>query len=267
MVQLDRPLRTLTLPGLLSVECADLVGAGDDERIGGVSGDCVRLLPSEVWEVRREIGMWSDFPSSYSYAVVSVVLSVEMVKMGDFLKWVIANSPRYGLVIDVATRDHVFVLFRLVLKAILREAVLGVKGKGLKMKSKTMNLECPNLVQAMMWLASQLIILYGQANGKLFAINMLKQCLFTVASGLMLFASEENMDESPGVKQVAGNVDVDVNGIKNAKVGPPKMGTESDERAIFLSQVAAAVAALHERSLLEEKIKSLRLMPLPRYQQ
>lgn len=268
MVELDRLHRTLTLPGLLSVECANFVGVGDDGRIGGASRECVRLLPSELWEFRREIGLWNDFPSSYSYAVLRVVLCAEMVKEGDFLKWVIANSPWYGVVIDVAMRDHIFVLFRLVLKAIVREAISwDVKGKGLEMNSKTMSLECPNLVQAMMWLASQISVLYGEANGKFFAINMLKQCLFNVASGLVLFALEENVSVSPASKQVSGNVDADVNNIRNAKLEPPQMGTEYDERAIFVSQVAAAVAALHERSLLEQKIKSLRLsQPIPRYQ-
>lgn len=268
MVQLDRPRRTFTLPELLSVECADLVGIvdGDDGRNGAVSGECVRLLPSEVWGVRREIGLWNDFPSSYSDALLPVVLSVEMVKEGDFLKWMIANSPWHGVVIDVAMRDHIFLLFRLVLKAIVREAVQDVKGKVLKMNSKNMNLECPNLVQTMMWLASQLSILYGEANGKLFAINLLKQWLFIVASGLMLFVSEENVNESPSLKLVAGNVDGDVKDIKNVKAQPSQMGTDNDETAIFVSQVAAAVAALHERSLLEEKIKFLRSQPLPRYQ-
>lgn len=264
-MELNRPYRTLTLPRFLSVECANFVGAGDDGRIEGVSRE--GLLPSELWQVRREIGLWNDFPSFYSYAVLQVVLGAEMVKEGEFLKWVISNSPLYGLVIDVAMRDHIFVLFKLVLKTIMREAVsLDVKGRGSDMNSKPMRLDCPNLVQAMMWLTSQFTVLYGDDNGKFFAINMLKQYLFNVASGLLSFLLEGNVCESAALVHVCGKLDAGVNDIENAKLEPPHLGTEFNERAIFVSQVAAAVAALHERSLLEEKIKNLQLsQPLPRY--
>ncbi|KAI8000006.1 hypothetical protein LOK49_LG09G00490 [Camellia lanceoleosa] len=40
----------------------------------------------------------------------------------DFLRWLIVNSPRYDVVIDVPMRDHIVLLFQLCLKAIMREA-------------------------------------------------------------------------------------------------------------------------------------------------
>ncbi|KAF9605036.1 hypothetical protein IFM89_013538 [Coptis chinensis] len=56
---------------------------------------------------------------------------------------------------------------------------------------RSLSFNCPVLVEAMNWLASQLSVLYGEANGKFFAINMLKHCVLNDASSVLLFSSEK----------------------------------------------------------------------------
>ncbi|KAJ6697305.1 hypothetical protein OIU85_003654 [Salix viminalis] len=101
------------------------------------------------------------------------------------------------------------------------------------------SLKCPILVQVLMWIASQLSILYGEVNAKCFAIHVLKLCLLEAANEVVVFLLDSCLKEMD----------------------------EGDDRVIFVTQVAAAVAALHERSILEAKIKLLRVpQQLPRYQ-
>ncbi|KAJ4898546.1 U11/U12 small nuclear ribonucleoprotein 48 kDa protein [Raphanus sativus] len=115
----------------------------------------------------------------------------------------------------------------------------------LRWRSRTF--ECPVLVRVLSWLASQLAVLYGEGNGKFFALDMFKHCFEASASQIMLFRSPEDANFS--------NEDV-------------KSGKALDTaQVISLSSVEAAVAALYDRSKLEGKIRAIRYaQPLTRYQ-
>ncbi|KAJ6296654.1 hypothetical protein OIU78_022389 [Salix suchowensis] len=133
--------------------------------------------------------------------------------------------------------------------AIRKEALSSVSSE-MNVKS----LKCPILVQVLMWIGSQLSILYGEVNAKCFAIHVLKQCLLEAANEVVVSLLDSCLKES------LKDLDAYENEIKDSKL-------EGDDRVIFVTQVAAAVAALHERSILEAKIKLLRVpQQLPRYQ-
>lgn len=219
--------KTLTIPGFLSAECARA-------EIEGLGKQCLfRILPSELLAIRGESEAWSDYPSAYSHIVLRALSSgTRMVRERDLMNWVFASSPRYGVVIDAAMTDHIFSLFRLCLKAIVREA-LSLDGD--------QNNGCPVLVQALIWFASQLSILYGETNGKLFAIDMLKQCISEAAArGLMMTESPPTLIEEGSHSQ---------NELNRTVTG----------EVISVSQVVAAVAALHERAFFEEKTRGFRV--------
>ncbi|XP_057962841.1 U11/U12 small nuclear ribonucleoprotein 48 kDa protein [Malania oleifera] len=249
--------RTFTLPGVLSVECANFIGNGGGE-LKGIGMDSLRFLPSELWTVRGEIELWSDYPNIYSYGVLQAILCSLIVKESDLLRWVVSNSPRYGIVIDAPMSDHIFLLFRLCLKAVVREAIgfaglfsRELNGQDVELNVKTMSFKCPILFEVLTWLAAQLSVLYGEMNAKIFSVNLLKQCLLKAMLHLLLFSSEQRVTDD--------NVKPEGSHEKQAGCEQGRiMGKTIDCRNIFVSQIAAAVAALHERSLLEEKIKWLR---------
>uniref|UniRef100_A0A6N2KIK9 CHHC U11-48K-type domain-containing protein n=1 Tax=Salix viminalis TaxID=40686 RepID=A0A6N2KIK9_SALVM len=262
---LDSSKRMFALPGVLLIECVNFGVSGEREQ-EGFDKNGFRVLPSDLWAIRREIEGWIDYPSVYSYSVFCLILRLDLIKRSDLRRWIIANSPRYGVVIDVYMRDHICVIFRLCLKAIRREALSSVSSE-MNVKS----LKCPILVQVLMWMASQLSILYGEVNAKCFAIHVLKLCLLEAANEVVVFLLDSCLKES------LKDLDAYENEIKDSKLGETPEGSreckiikavdEGDDRVIFVTQVAAAVAALHERSILEAKIKLLRVpQQLPRYQ-
>lgn len=269
--------RTFSLPAVLSVQCANFVSKGDVET-KSFERERRKILPSELWAIRAEVEAWNEYPTGYSYRVLCAILGLDLTKEHGLARWVIANSPKYGVVIDAAMRDHMFLLCRLCLKAILKEAMSFVDNRNLEMISGSRNFSCPILVQVLMWLTSQLSVLYGEVSGKLFAISILKQCILEAASSLLIFPLEQKMTESPALKEVPQSSDVNSNDIKDLEVQkPPKKITSGEQNSIveesvtsgviLVSQVAAAIAALHERSLLEEKIEGLRFdRPLNNYQ-
>lgn len=209
----------------------------------------VRILPSEFWALRCEVESWRDYPLSYSYAVLQVVSSLNQVKEDVLKRWVISNSPQFGILIDAAMRDHIYLLLKLCLKAIGREALSCLKlllSKDGLLDVKCPSFECPGLVGSLTWLASQLSVLYGETNGKFFTIGMLKELLIQAGSSLLSIRLGEKKDEEDGCGNAIGF------GVssKGCKYG--------ESNSIFISQVAAAVAALHERSVLEGRINALR---------
>ncbi|KAF8058284.1 hypothetical protein N665_1248s0005 [Sinapis alba] len=246
--ELDGKTRRFTLPSvLLSVECSELVGSSVLEKSLG-------LLPSDVCAIKSEIGGWRDYPSSYSFSVLSSILGSEAVEMSELRTWILVNSTRYGVIIDTYMRDHVFLLFRLSMKAVVKEAsgfMLESDANAVGEKScKSRTFQCPVLFRVLSWLASQLGILYGEGNGKFFALDMLKQCIEVSASRIMLFRSPESSSVLKGLDDTV-------------KIGE----TLDSGQVISVSRVAAAVAALYERSMLEGKIRSIRYaQPLNRYQ-
>lgn len=275
---LDGISRTFTLPVFLSVECANFVSNNEEER-KSFERKNRKILPSELWAIRAEIEAWNEYPNVYSYRVLYAILGLDFIRDCDLASWVIANSPQYGVVIDTAMRDHIFLLCRLCLKAIIKEALNLVGNCNSEKILDSMNFSCPILVQALMWLASQLSILYGERNGKFFALNILKQCVLDAASGLVFFSLEKSVNETPALEEVPQSlVDSNGNGIKGSEVQKPLEIRRNGEVSsvveesftsgvILVSQLAAAIAALHERSLLEGKIKGLRFhQPLNNYQ-
>ncbi|CAG7878425.1 unnamed protein product [Brassica rapa] len=151
-------------------------------------------------------------------------------------------------------RDHVFCLFRLSMKAVVKEASVfmiesdaNAVGEQRVLSCKSRNFECSVLFRVLSWLASQLAVLYGEGNGKFFALDMLKECVEVSASQIMLFRSPE----SSGV--LKGLVDTNF-GNESVKIGK----TLDSGQVLSVSRVAAAVAALYERSMLEAKIRAIR---------
>lgn len=264
--------RTFTLPGSLSVECANFC-TDRSINVESVDESHLWLLPSEVWVVQNEVAAWNDYPTTCSHHVVRAILGVGMVGESNLRRLVIVNSPRFGIVIDVAMRDHIFVLLSLCLKAITKEGLSLVKS------SSSANFNCPVLVQVVSWLASQLSVLYGEMSGKFFAIDLLRKCILDAALQLLLYSSEKKVGESRGEHNSSGDIDLDASAsdARDVDLEKPVKKKESrgfslmiegvNSRVIFVSQVAAAIAALHERSALEVKIRALRqAQQLPRYQ-
>ncbi|GFZ05957.1 hypothetical protein Acr_18g0001270 [Actinidia rufa] len=206
--------------------------------------------------MRSEIETWRDYPASYSYSVLRAILYSLIAEESDFMRWVVVNSPRYGVLIDVPLRDHIVLLFQLCLKAIAREANLLFNGDAVGLNRSGMSFKCPILVEVLKWLSFQFSVLYGEVNGKMFAIDMLKQWILNASPNSSLFPLREvdgkSAETFEKTMEDEGNV---------------VLNESTSGRVIFVSQVAAAVAALHERSLLEEKIKALRdTRPRPSYQ-
>ncbi|KAH7840280.1 hypothetical protein Vadar_015070 [Vaccinium darrowii] len=259
----DTTSRTFTLPGILSAECANYVGSG--ERSKGFDRECVSslglLLPSELWVVRSEINAWYDYPVMYSYnAVRAISLGYVVVEECDFMRWVIVNSPRYGVVIDVPMRDHIVVLFRLCLKAIVREATsllnLVLSRDVRESNTVGMSFKCPVLFEVLKWLSFQFSVLYGEVNGKFFAVNMLKQWILNISLKLSSFPMVKKSPGSSALRDTDGESgDSFEKSVEDE--GNSLQGDFLDNEVIFVSQVAAAVAALHERSWLEQRIKAL----------
>ncbi|KAJ0794985.1 putative U11/U12 small nuclear ribonucleoprotein 48kDa protein [Helianthus annuus] len=120
--------------------------------------------------------------------------------MDGLMEWMLVNSPFYVVVIDVFMRDHMLLLFRVCLRAIGREAVGYIVSfsKG----ERAGGGDCPVLYRVLMWLGLQFGILYGEMNGKLFAINMLKQALLNVSSkSLISFDELSGLSDKDGVNR------------------------------------------------------------------
>lgn len=265
---LDSAKRTFTIPTFLSVEFADLVHCGGKE-VEGLRKECfLEITPSELVAISGETEAWSDYPSAYSHGVLRALSrGTRMLREYGLMNWVIASSPLYGgVVLDVALRDHIFLLFRLCLKAIVKEARSLDRDQDQMYKGRNMSFKCPVLVQALIWFASQLSILYGEMNAKLFAFNMLKQCILDAAAlGLLVFPSEQKVTESATLEEEGSpsqNLVGNGSGISDAQLLETTMNNKLNctvtGKVILESQVAAAIAALRERALLEEKIKGLR---------
>lgn len=229
----------------------------------------IRFFPSELWFIRSETEGWNDYPTSYSYNVLRAIVSSLVTHESEFPRWIIANSPHHGIVIDEPMSNHIVLLFQLCLKAIVREAVNWAELVLFKDKKKpnpvVMSFNCPILIGAMRWLSSQLSVLYNEVNSKSFAINMFKQWVFDSSKSMSLFMVQNvdaptvsNHTEGESMKKLKKSVDEKKDSVMDKSV---------NWETIFVSQVAAAVAALHERALLEEKLKVLRnAKQIPNYQ-
>lgn len=261
----------LTLPGFLVIECGNFSNNPSKEFMGFLVNS-IRLLPSEIWAIENEMEAWIDFPTAYSYRILRSILRLCDDKLLRLRKWIVAESPKYGVVIDFAMRDHLVVLVRLCLKAMLRES-FGLSGslfrdEEAKMEDQEAGLNkgsfaCPVLVEVLMWLASVLGILYGEVNGKFFAINILKKCVLDSSLSASFFPLEHRDSESSDLEKVDDEMKESLDSSVSI-VYSEESEKNGDELAtvcgstILVSQVAAAVAALHERSMIEGRIRAFR---------
>ncbi|OEL16754.1 hypothetical protein BAE44_0022226 [Dichanthelium oligosanthes] len=259
------PIPTVsTLPTFIAAECADFSSSSTDQS----PSHPPRVLPSELSLLRRELDSWGAgghyLPGSYSYAVTRVAaafrLGVAPRWEAEMRRWVLGNSPRYGVKIDVAEADHIWVLLWLCLKGAAAEAGCSLEGmqngdvnEGIGFDPRAMRFECPRLVEGVSWLGAQLGALYGESNGRLFALAAVKVAVLQMAYCLAVGVGDgvAGGEGEVGAGGGAGEKESDAGDL----VASP----------VFLSQVAAAIVALYERFSLE-KSKALQAQRLSKYQ-
>ena len=114
--------------------------------------------------------------------------------------------------------------------------------------------ECPRLVEGVSWLGAQLGVLYGESNGRLFALAAVKEAVLQMAYCLAVGVRNGAAGGGEGEVGAGGGA-----GEKGSNAGDVVAGH------VFLSQVAAAIMALHERFSLE-KSKALEAQRSSKYQ-
>lgn len=268
------------MPRVLYIECANFKEDCKDAQAVGFSVDNVGFLPSEIWAIQNELQGWGGggFPSTYSFRVLCAILRLQGCMLLRLHEWVVVNSPKYGVIIDFYMRDHMIWLVKFCLQAIMREA-FGLAGSlfsDVVYEDGSLGLgnrrfECPVLFNVLMWLASQFGILYGEASGKFFTLDVFKECIMESCSNASLFPFEGKDANSGDLYRVQVEMEEQTrchmpmdNGKRNER---DSIGCTVGNSMIFISQVAAAVAALHERSMVEGNIRVLRCsQPLSAYQ-
>nr|GLL17988.1 U11/U12 small nuclear ribonucleoprotein 48 kDa protein [Ipomoea trifida] len=256
----------LILPGLLLSHCSNSAENCSID-LKELPVGRTQLLPSEIYAIRVEVHSWNDYPCSYSYRILRAILRLEMSSFCSLPAWLIANSPKYGVVIDEAMSNHIVLLCKLCLKAIVSESVGLANAPGKQEGDKESlssdrRLECPILVRGMMWLASQLSVLYGEMNGRLFAISILRQCILDYALKPYLFSRLQQATLLRELNEVNKEHEEPLESSKSHESRKENKGNDVEggtlgKSMVSVSQVAAAVAALHERSILEGKIRKL----------
>ncbi|KAJ3697356.1 hypothetical protein LUZ61_001061 [Rhynchospora tenuis] len=230
--------KSFTLPGFLLSECGNLTTSENDAS----SCKFASILPSEYWVLRSEVDAWQSFPVSYSYTALRAILGFTTVSEGDLKKWVISNSPKYGIIIDVAVRDHIWFLLKVCLKAVRREALCSLdtffRNDGVS--DPKVLISCPKLAGGFSWLSNQLSILYGEVHARSFSLGMIKEAI--LRSGCCILVSE--FDERDEETDVRKSGEVASEGACNGNV--------------LVSDVACAIGALHQRAFLEQNIRALR---------
>jgi U11/U12 small nuclear ribonucleoprotein SNRNP48 len=181
---------------------------------------------------------------------------------------VLGSSPRYGVKVNVAEAGHIWLLLWLCLKVMAAEAACSLVGvnngdgsEGVGFDPRAMRFECPRLVEGVSWLGAQLGVLYGESNGRLFALAAVKEAVLQMAYCLAVAVGATSGVEGE-VGAGGGENEVGTGG------GAGEKGRDSGDVSgpVFLSQVAAAVMALYERFSLEEKTKALRAQCPSKYQ-
>uniref|UniRef100_A0ACD5U9B7 Uncharacterized protein n=5 Tax=Avena sativa TaxID=4498 RepID=A0ACD5U9B7_AVESA len=131
-----------------------------------------------------------------------------------------------------------FVLVRLCLNAAAAEAecslehALKGQSREFRVDPRAVRFECPRLADGVSWLAAQLEVLYGNGNGRFLALAAVKEAILRLGSCLAVGVGGSSGEEGSELRYTGAG-------------------------RIFVSQVAAAIAALHGRLSLEEKIRAL----------
>jgi U11/U12 small nuclear ribonucleoprotein SNRNP48 len=156
-------------------------------------------------------------------------------------RWLLTSSASHGVAIDAATRDHIFLLVKLCLTAAAAEAECSLERHALngqtgevRVDPRALTFECPRLADGVSWLAAQLEVLYGKGSAGFLAVAVVKEAILRLGSCLAAGVGGSSGEDGGS-------------GARDAGAG-----------RILLSQVAAAIAALHERLSLEKKIRALR---------
>ncbi|KAJ4790998.1 U11/U12 small nuclear ribonucleoprotein 48 kDa protein [Rhynchospora pubera] len=239
--------KSFALPGFLLSECGTLANGENDAS----SCKFASILPSEYWVLRSEVEAWQSFPVSYSYTTLRAILGFTTVSEGDLKKWIISNSPKYGIVIDVAIRDHIWFLLKVCLKAVMKEALCSLdtflRNDGVS--DPKFLISCPKFAGSFSWLSNQLSILYGEVYARSFSLGMIKEAI--IRSGCCILMSKfDERDEETDIR-------------KSGEVAPEGVCNGS----VLVSDVACAIGALHQRAFLEQNIRALRSsQSVPKYQ-
>ncbi|KAJ1270466.1 hypothetical protein BS78_06G054300 [Paspalum vaginatum] len=255
-----------SLPAFLAAECADVSSSS----AAPSPSPPPRILPSELILLRRELDSWGagvhHLPGSCSYAVTRVAASFRLGVTprweAELRQWMLESSPRYGVKVGHVDVDNIWVLLWLFLKATAVEAMTllgemknGSGTEGLCFDPRSMRLECPRLVEGVSWLGSQLGVLYGESNGRLFVLAAVKEAVLRMAYCLVVGVGHCAAGGGEG-NVVGDGRDAGEKGSNARDVAGP----------VFLSQVAAAMLALYERFSLKEKAKALQAPRLSKYQ-
>ncbi|CAO1939120.1 unnamed protein product [Urochloa humidicola] len=254
-----------SLPAFIAAECADFSSSSTAQS----PSPPPRILPSELGLLRRELDSWGagghHLPGSYSYTVTRTAAALRLGMMpqweAELRRWVLGSSPRYGVKVGASEADHIWVLLWLCLKVAAAEAGCSLEGmhneggdKGVGFDPRAMRFECPRLVESVSWLGSQLGILYGESNGRLFALAAVKEAVLQMAYCLAVGIGDGMAGGGGGEVGAGGGAGAKESNAGNVVADP-----------VFLSQVAAAIMALYERFSLE-KAKALQAQSLSKYQ-
>ncbi|CAL5034856.1 unnamed protein product [Urochloa decumbens] len=254
-----------SLPAFIAAECADFSSSSTSQS----PSPRPHFLPSELGLLRRELDSWGAGgqhpPESYSYTVTRAAaafrLDVTPRWEAELRRWVLGSSLRYGVKVDASEADHIWVLLWLCLKVAAVEAGCSLEGmhdgggdKGVGFDPRAMRFECPRLVEGVSWLGAQLGVLYGESNGRLFALAAVKEAVLQMACCLAVGIGDGVAGGGEGEVRAGGDANAKESNAGDVVVGP-----------VFLSQVAAAVMALYERFSLE-KTKALRAQRPSKYQ-
>lgn len=144
-------------------------------------------------------------------------------------------------------------------------SVIEGKSYGLKVSL----LDCPHLFQSGNWLTAQLTPLFGPSQSKLFVLKLLKHCL--LLSGRIRAScftdpfskqtSEHRCHLGRAIPSEVRDFKLDelqtLNGMKQIDSEPVKSKDETVDNSHLPLEVEAAIAAVHERAVLESYLKNL----------
>lgn len=231
---------------------------------------CVGVLPSMLWSLRKELEKWKDMPSRCSRTVLQAATCLGRVRNASIVQWLLAHSPAYGVVLDVAMAAHISCLVQLYLKALRTQSLLlfdqsfasGSKTRDTSISVETMLLECPIYAEASTWLASWLSHLYGPINSKAVVLDILKHSLSF--SGKFLSVVPLDFHSQLGGFIIGGKTE----DVKGASGEETNVSTEHNkilskpadnalEDILGIKEVGAAMDAVYERANFERYIKSL----------
>lgn len=143
-----------------------------------------------------------------------------------------------------------------------------VVGGGVGCSSKVSLLDCPHLFQSGHWLASQLSSLFGPLQSKVLVLKLLKHCL--VLSGRILASSflatftkqqqqatEGSWQPSRYLRKDNAKQTEELQTLKDSEHLTSKDETLEAKSTTLPFEVAAAVAAVRERAILESFLRTL----------